>query len=397
MNRYTSSKHNVFGGIPVNKKYHVQLTADERRQLESLIHTGIAPARAQTHARILLKADCVAENGAWPDDLIAEACEVSIPTIERVRRAFVTEGLDVALYRRRPLGPSPRRKLDGRQQAHLIAVTCSPPPQGQERWTLALLADRLVELQIVDTIARETVRSTLQHNELKPWLKREWKIPPKANATFVAQMEDVLDVYAQSLDPTHPLVCFDESNKEQHIEVVEPLPIEPGQPQRYESTYERNGVSNLFMFFAPLHNWRHVKVTDRRTSADWAQCMKELVDVHFPDAERIVVVMDNLSTHTPGALYSAFAPQEAKRIWDRLEFHYTPKHGSWLNMAEIELSVLNRQCLKRRIPDQASLMREVAAWQANRNSKQATVQWRFRTADARVKLTKLYPTIEPIK
>jgi hypothetical protein len=262
---------------------------------------------------------------------------------------------------------------------------------------LTLLAERLVELKLVDTIARETVRQTLQQNELKPWLKREWKIPPKANAGFVAQMEDVLDIYAGPADPTRPLVCFDESNKEQHIEVIEPLPMEQGQPQRYESTYERNGVSNLFMFFAPLHNWRHVKVTDRRTNADWAQCMKDLVDIHFPDAEKIVLVQDNLSTHTPAALYSAFAPEEAKRIWDRLEFHYTPKHGSWLNMAEIELSVLSRQCLKRRIPNQPSLKREVAAWETGRNSKQATVHWRFTTADARIKLAKLYPTIEPIK
>ena len=381
----------------MNKKYQVQLSAAERQQLETLIRTGTAPARTQTHARILLKADCATQGPAWSDELIAQACDVSIPTIERVRRACVTTGLDVALYRRRPQGPSPRRKLDGRQEAHLIAVTCSPPPEGQQRWTLALLADRLVELQLVETIARETVRQTLHHNELKPWLNREWKIPPKANAGFVAQMEDVLDVYARPHDPLHPLVCFDESNKEQHIEVETPLPLEPGQPQRYESSYERNGVSNLFMFFAPLHNWRHVKVTDRRTNADWAQCMKDLVDVHFPDAERIVLVQDNLSTHTPAALYSAFAPQEAKRIWDRLEFHYTPKHGSWLNMAEIELSVLARQCLKRRIPDQPNLMREVAAWEHDRNAAKASVQWRFTTADARIKLTKLYPTIEPIK
>lgn len=381
----------------MNKKYHIQLSLTERTQLEDLIRTGAAPARTQTHARILLKADTGTADGAWPDERIAQACDVSIPTIERVRRAFVTNGLDLALYRRRPQGPSPRRKLDGRHQAHLIAVTCSPPPEGRERWTLTLLAERLVELKLVDTIARETVRSTLQHNELKPWLKREWKIPPKANAAFVAQMEDVLDLYAQPLDPLHPLVCFDESNKEQHIEVIEPLPMEAGQPQRYESTYERNGVSNLFMFFAPLHNWRHVKVTDRRTNADWAQCMKELVDIHFPDAERIKIVQDNLSTHTPAALYSAFAPEEAKRIWDRLEFHYTPKHGSWLNMAEIELSVLARQCLKRRIPDQPSLKREVAAWETDRNAAEATVHWRFTTADARIKLAKLYPTIQPIK
>ena len=208
-------------------------------------------------------------------------------------------------------------------------------------------------------------------------------------------MEDVLSVYARPFDPKRPQVCFDESNKEQHIEVETPLPIEPGQPQRYESTFERNGVSNMFMFFAPLLNWRHVKVTDRRTSSDWAQCMKDLVDIHFPDAEKIVIVQDNLNTHTPAALYAAFAPEEAKRIWDRLEFHYTPKHGSWLNMAEIELSVLARQCLNRRIPDQEALICEVAAWEARRNAAEATVEWRFTTTDARIKLKKLYPVLNP--
>ena len=208
-------------------------------------------------------------------------------------------------------------------------------------------------------------------------------------------MEDVLDVYARPLDSRRPLVCFDESNKEQHIEVIEPLPMEFGQPQRYESTFERNGVSNLFMFFAPLHNWRHVKVTNQRTSIDFAHCMRDLVDIHFPEAEKIVVMLDNLSTHTPAALYAAFAPEEAKRIWDRLEFHYTPKHGSWLNMAEIELSVLARQCLKRRIADQETLADETAAWEARRNAAEATVEWRFTTADARIKLKKLYPVLNP--
>ena len=208
-------------------------------------------------------------------------------------------------------------------------------------------------------------------------------------------MEDVLDVYARPRDPKRPLVCFDESNKEQHREVIPPLPAAPGRVGRYESTYERNGVSNVFMFFAPLENWRHVKVTDRRTAQDWAQCMKDLVEVHFPEAEKVVVVQDNLNTHIPAALYAAFEPQEAKRIWDRLEFHYTPKHGSWLNMAEIELSVLSRQCLDRRIPDQESLRREVTAWAERRNRAKATIDWQFTTTDARIKLKKLYPTLNP--
>jgi hypothetical protein len=204
----------------------------------------------------------------------------------------------------------------------------------------------------------------------------------------------VLDVYARPRDPRRPLVCFDETNKEQHREVVESQPVAPGQPTRIESTYARNGVSNLFMCFAPLENWRHVKVTDQRTSVDFAHCMRELVDVHFPEAERIVVVLDNLSTHSAAALYATFLPAEAKRIWDRLEFHYTPKHGSWLNMAEIELSVLSRQCLDRRIADQERLRHETAAWSQRRNTAQATIAWQFTTADARVKLKKLYPTLE---
>jgi hypothetical protein len=209
-------------------------------------------------------------------------------------------------------------------------------------------------------------------------------------------MEDVLSVYTRPFDPKRPLVCFDESNKQQTIEVQVPLPLEPGQPQRYDTEYERNGVSNLFMFFAPLLNWRHVKVTDQRTAVDWAHCMKDLVDIHFPDAEQIVITEDNLNTHTPASLYAAFPPAEAKRIWDRLEFHYTPKHGSWLNMAEIELSVLSRQCLDRRLPDQPTLIAEVDAWETRRNASGATIHWRFTTADARIKLHKLYPSIEPI-
>ena len=202
--------------------------------------------------------------------------------------------------------------------------------------------------------------------------------------------------YTRPFDPKRPLVCFDESNKQQTIELQVPLPLEEGQPQRYDTEYERNGVSNLFMFFAPLLNWRHVTVTNQRTAIDWAQCMKDLVDIHFPDADTIVITEDNLNTHTPASLYAAFPPDEAKRIWDRLEFHYTPKHGSWLNMAEIALRVLRRQCLDRRIANQPTLIAEVAAWETRRNASGATIHWRFTTADARIKLHKLYPLIEPI-
>ena len=205
-------------------------------------------------------------------------------------------------------------------------------------------------------------------------------------------MEDVLDVYTRPHDTHHPLVCMDETSKQQIMEVRRPVDAEPGRTRRYDSEYKRNGVSNLFMFSAPLEGWRHVKVTDRRTKVDWARAMRELVDEWFPEAPKITVVMDNLNTHGPSSLYEAFAPQEAKRILNRLELHYTPKHGSWLNMAETELSVLSRQCLSRRIPDQQTLRREVAAWEAERNAKGSTVDWRFTTEDARIKLRRLYPS-----
>ena len=208
-------------------------------------------------------------------------------------------------------------------------------------------------------------------------------------------MEDVLDLYTLPDDPRYPQVCFDETSKQLIGESRTPLPAKPGELARYDYEYVRNGVANLFMFFAPLHNWRHVKVTVRRTKEEWAYCMRDLVDVHFPEAIRIRLVEDNLNTHDPTALYEVFAPAEAKRILDRLEFHYTPKHGSWLNMAEIEFSVLSRQCLHPRIADKPALEREVAAWQAERNQAQATVHWRFTTSDARIKLKRLYPSIEP--
>lgn len=206
-------------------------------------------------------------------------------------------------------------------------------------------------------------------------------------------MEDVLELYHKPRDPKQPLVCFDESSKQQTKEVREPLPARPRQVTKYDTEYERNGTSNLFMFFAPLEAWREVKITDRRTKIDWAHCMRDLVDIHFPDAEKIVLVMDNLNTHKFASLYDAFPPEEARRIMEKLEIHYTPKHGSWLNMAEIEFSILSRQCLNRRIPDQDTLKSEVAAWQENRNSAANTINWQFTTADARIKLHRLYPSI----
>lgn len=207
-------------------------------------------------------------------------------------------------------------------------------------------------------------------------------------------MEDVLDVYKRPVDPRQPLVCMDESSKQHIKEVRTPIPAEPGQPERYDTEYERNGVSNLFMFFEPLTGQRHAAVTDSRTAVDWAHQIRHLLDVHHPDAPKVTLVMDNLNTHRPASLYKAFEPAEARRLLDRLEIHYTPKHGSWLNVAECELSCLTSQCLKdRRIGDRETLQKEIAAWSTHVNEKQRAVDWQFTIGKARIKLKRLYPKI----
>jgi hypothetical protein len=206
-------------------------------------------------------------------------------------------------------------------------------------------------------------------------------------------MEDTLEVYTRPHDETRPLVCLDETSKQLVAETRTPVPMRPGQPARYDYEYERNGTANLFMLFAPLEGWRHVKVTERRTAVDFAHVLKDLSDIHFSSADKIVLVQDNLNTHAPASLYEAFPPAEARRLVERFEWHYTPKHGSWLDMAESELAILSGQCLSRRIPDRATLQREVAAWVERRNTHHAKADWRFTAADARIKLKSLYPSL----
>lgn len=219
---------------------------------------------------------------------------------------------------------------------------------------------------------------------------------PKPNAAYVAALEDVLAVYHRPPDPVFPLVCFDEGRKELRGELCAPVPMAPGRPLRMDAEYVRAGSASVLLWCAPLLGIRTVMVTARRTSQDWARAMQALVDdPRFRNAIRIVLVLDNLNTHTAAALYATFAPAEARRIWEKLEVHYTPKHGSWLNIAECELSVLGQQCLDRRIPDQETLATEVAAWERARNAEQVTVDWQFTTADARIKLKRLYPVLQP--
>jgi transposase len=376
----------------MSEKYLVTLTDSDRAALRRRISAGSEPARALTHARILLKADSGPEGPAWTDDAIAMALDVGSSTVARVRKRFVQEGLAAAVDRRPPRRDY-RRKLDGEQEAHLVALACSTPPEGHGRWSLRLLAARMVELAYVGTLSYQTTRRVLERNDLKPWLRKRWVIPPKANAEFVWRMEDVLGVYRRPYDAKCPLVCMDETSKQLLTDARPPLPRKPSFPERVDYEYARHGTANLFLFCEPLQGKRWVTVTDRRTSADWAHQIRDLVDVRYPDAVRIALVVDNLNTHSPAALYETFPPAEAQRLVEKLEIHYTPKHGSWLNMAEIELSVLGRQCLDRRIPGQAALATEVAAWQERRNAAGGRVDWRFTTADARIKLKRLYPSL----
>ncbi|MCA1553019.1 MAG: IS630 family transposase [Chloroflexi bacterium] len=374
------------------KKYIVTLTSAEREQLWRLTHTGKAAARKIKRAHILLKADDQHADARWTDEQISEAYQVHPNTIAEIRKRFVLCGLEAAL-KERPRGHR-ARSLDGEAEAHLIALACSPAPEGHAHWTLRLLANRLVELQHVETVSHETIRQTLKKNELKPWRKEQWCIPPKANAAFVCQMETILDIYKRQYQARLPVVCLDELNKQLVSETREPLPVRPGQPARYDYEYQREGVVNAFILFEPLGNWRNITIHAQRTHREWALVVKDLVDVHFPAAERITLVLDHLNTHVGASLYKVLAPSEARRLLDKLDLQYTPTHGSWLNMAEIELSVFSRQCLNRRIADRTIFQRVATTWSNRRNDVQSTVDWQFTTADARIKLKHLYPTIQ---
>ena len=232
-----------------------------------------------------------------------------------------------------------------------------------------------------------------EKNELKPWRVKTWCIG-KPSPQYVAKMEDVLDVYQRPYDARRPVICLDEKSKELHTTPRGELKMKPGREQRQDYEYARQGVANLFLSVEPLSGRRRVRVTERRTALDFAEQLRLLVEEDYPDAETIVLVTDNLNTHTPACLYACFDPSHAHRIARKLEWHYTPEHGSWLNMAECELSVLARQCLPRRIPDLPTLTTEVAAWEARRNAAQVTVDWHFTTADARIKLKRLYPVLK---
>ena len=368
----------------MNLRYRITLSSEERSQLQALVQGGKAPVRKVKRAQILL----AAARGS-SDERIAANVAGGTSTVFRTKRRFVEEGLEPALSE--APRPGAARKLTAKQEALLVATACSKPPAGRARWTLSLLADEMVLLTGHRSLSAATVGRRLAEKELKPWQEKMWCIP-KVDAEFVARMEDVLDLYAEDPDEKHPVVCFDETPRQLIGEARVPVAAKPGQPARVDYEYVRNGTANVFVFLDAHRPWRHAKVTDHRAARDFAECMRDLVDRHYPDAERIRVVLDNLSTHTPAALYERFDPEEARRISRRLEFHYTPKHASWLNMVEIEIGVMVAQCLDRRISDKKTLTSEITAWQRRRNREKARIKWLFTVQRAREKLGRAYPT-----
>jgi transposase len=367
----------------MNIRYWVELSEAERTELQGMLSGGRHAVRRLKRAQILLATDA-----GQSDEAIATSVAVSASTVRRTKRRFVEGSLERALSEEHR--PGARRKLSGQEEALLVATACADPPEGRARWTLELLAGELVRLTEHETLSRETVRRRLAENALKPWREKMWCIP-HIDGEFVARMEDVLDLYAEPPDPTCPVVCLDESPLQLIGETRQPIPAAPGQPARYDYEYRRCGTVNLFVVMDVHRPWRRVTVTERRTAQDYAARLRELVDVDYPDAARIRVVQDNLSTHTPGALYEAFPAAEARRILRRLEFHSTPKHASWLNMVEIEIGVLKGQCLDRRIETRARLEAEIAAWERDRNAAGARISWMFTTAKARAKMGQAYP------
>lgn len=367
----------------MNITYRVELTCDECLHLEKLISKGKYNSRVIKRANILR----LANNQAYNHEAIAELAGCGTATVFRVKKQFVEEGLEAALNEGKRPGRS--KVLSAKEEATLVSIACTEPPKGRSRWTLTLLSENLIALTDLETVSLETIRNRLKSNELKPWKRKMWCIG-EMNADYIAQMEDILTLYAEPANALYPVVNFDEAGKQLVEHIKAPKNISPGQCNKVDYEYKRSGVANIFMLVDRHRGWRKAKATSHKRAVDFAHCMKELVDEDFTEASKIRVVMDNFGTHKPSALYKAYPPEEARRILNKLEFHYTPKHASWLNMAEIEIGVMSKQCLDRRIPDMDTLKFELSAWESKRNEAKETINWMFDVDAARSKLNKAY-------
>lgn len=370
----------------MRKTKSIELTAAQSQRLDQFMSSGTTKARYLKHAQILAK---LAQG--WRYQTIAATFNCAPRTVSRIKQRFEREGLEAALVDKARSG-KPRR-IDGATKALVVATACASPPTGRVRWTLRLLTNRILELGLAEQLSHTTVRAILKKNELKPWRRQQWCIP-SVSAPFVAAMEEILELNTTPYNPKRPKVCLDEKVVYLLQSLRPNWAMRPGSCAKEDCEYERSGSCNLFVVVEPQAGWRHILVREQRTGSDYAQVLRWLVDEAYPDAEEIELIQDNLNTHGPASLYRTFAPAEARRILRKIRFRYTPKHGSWLNMAEIEIGIFERQCLDRRIGSQAELEREVAALEAQRNAAHATINWQFSCEQARAKLRHLYPKLE---
>jgi hypothetical protein len=384
----------------------VILSDSEITMLKSLTHKGAGKsARTIMHANILLftndglgdKKKCVHET--------AELFSISPTTVNHVIKLYVTDGIEAALNRRTRITPPHVSKITGEFEAQVIATVLAPAPEGRTRWTLRLLAEYCMEKQYIVAISHSAIGSMLDSNEVKPHLSRYWCVPKQHDAEFVMKMEDVLGICKREYDPKLPVICMDEKPVQLLGEIhdrINAKPLrnnpdtglpKPGSIEKNDYQCERCGTASIFMFTEPLRGWRHVIALETRKKEDFALLMRKVSEQFYPDVEKAVLIADNLNTHTPSAFYEAFPPQVAYSLAQKFEFHYTPKHGSWLNIAECELSALALQCLgKRRIGSIEWLNRELSAWETDRNNRQKGVNWQFTTEEARRKIKRFYPS-----
>ena len=378
--------------VPSVKRYVVRLSAEERLALETMIRKGKSPAQRLLKARILLKADVSEDGEGWSDSRIIEALETSISMVYRVRKQLVEEGLEAVLSRKAPAAPAVPRIFDGEKEARLIALACSKPPEGYARWSLRLLESKVVELGIVEAASDSTIQRVLKKSSpaAPPQIlgypaQGEWRVRSGDGGRAVGLRE------ATRPRPPAGLSGRDVQAARRRNPLAGGDWARAAGPRRLRIHPQRRGQ--------PVHDVCSARrlarrqVTDRRTAVDYAHVLKDLADVHFAQAKTIILVQDNLNTHAAASLYEAFPAAQARRLVERFEWHYTPKHGSWLDLAESELGVLASQCLDRRIPDKQTIITEVAAWVRDRNKNHAVAEWHFATHDARIKLKRLYPSL----
>lgn len=382
--------------MPRPRLYRIALSKKERGIIQSVRKKTKSPT-VMARCKVLLEADEKRWGKVRSNSEIAAKAGVSKATVISVLKAFSNGGVsETVKLERNPNSDVSRLKATGDIEAQIVAKACSAAPEGHVRWTLTLLT-REMKVILEEPLSRATIGRVLRNNDIRPHLNEYWCIPPEEDADFVAHMEDILDLYQQPYDPDYPLWCMDEKPYQILDEARQPLPMRPGDTAKYDSDYIRNGTAAVFCFIQP-HTGRIVqKVEPTRTAVDWAEKIRYLVDEIEPDARKIILVMDNLNTHDKSSLYKAFPPAEARRIASKLEIHFTPKHGSWLDIAEIGINIMTRECLNRRIGSLEKLREELDAWNKSYNEDPTPINWQFQTKDSRIKLKRLYPDIDKFR